>query len=44
MLEFELLHLKQIKDLITHLSAYNLTIESNTAFAKKEHFKKMLLI
>ncbi len=35
MLEFELLHLKQIKDLITHLSAYNLTIESNTAFAKK---------
>ncbi len=40
MLEFELLHLKQIKALITHLSAYNLTIESNTAFAKKEHFKK----
>lgn len=40
MLEFELLHLKQTKVLITHLSAYNLTIESNTAFAKKEHFKK----
>lgn len=40
MLDFELLKLGQIKDLITHLSAYNLTIESHTAFAKKEHYKK----
>ncbi|EPU3823093.1 coproporphyrinogen-III oxidase family protein [Campylobacter coli] len=40
MLEFELEQLKQIKNLITHLSAYNLTIEPLSAFAKKEHFKK----
>lgn len=40
MLEFELLNLEKIKSLITHLSAYNLTIEEKTAFAKKEHFKK----
>ncbi|MCW1360041.1 radical SAM family heme chaperone HemW [Campylobacter sp. CCS1377] len=40
MLEFELLNLEKIKPLITHLSAYNLTIEPKTAFAKKEHFKK----
>ncbi|MBK1973245.1 coproporphyrinogen III oxidase family protein [Campylobacter sp. TTU-622] len=40
MLEFELLNLKKIKPLITHLSAYNLSIEPKTIFAKKEHFKK----
>lgn len=40
MLEFELLNLEKIKALITHLSAYNLSIEANTAFSKKEHFKK----
>lgn len=40
MLEFELLNLQNIKSLITHLSAYNLTIEAKTAFAKKYHFKK----
>lgn len=40
MLEFELLNLEKIKALITHLSAYNLSIEEKTAFAKKEHFKK----
>ena len=39
MLEFELSHLEQIKPLITHLSAYNLSLEPHTAFAKKEHFK-----
>ncbi|TKX31826.1 radical SAM family heme chaperone HemW [Campylobacter estrildidarum] len=40
MLEFELSNLEKIKPLITHLSAYNLTIEPKTAFAKKENFKK----
>lgn len=40
MLEFELFNLKKIKPLITHLSAYNLSIEPKTIFAKKESFKK----
>ncbi|XGQ69337.1 radical SAM family heme chaperone HemW [Campylobacter hepaticus] len=40
MLEFELLHLQNIKSLITHLSAYTLSLEPHTAFAKKKHFKK----
>lgn len=40
MLEFELSHLEQIKPLITHLSAYNLSLEPHTAFANKKHFKK----
>ncbi len=40
MLQYELLHLEKVKPFITHLSAYHLTIEPKTAFAKKEHFKK----
>ncbi len=40
MLQFELEQLKQVKNLITHLSAYNLTIEPLSAFAKKDHLKK----
>jgi len=40
MLDFELLNLNKIKNLLTHISAYNLSIEANTAFAKKIHFKK----
>ncbi len=40
MLDFELLHLRKLRKYIKHISAYNLSIETNTAFAKKEHFKK----
>ncbi|MBS4275280.1 radical SAM family heme chaperone HemW [Campylobacter vulpis] len=40
MLEYELLHLEKIKPLIKHLSAYHLSIEENTAFAKRFHYKK----
>ena len=40
MLEFELLNLEKIKPLITHLSAYSLSIEPKTAFKKNENFKK----
>ncbi|MCH5336030.1 MAG: coproporphyrinogen III oxidase family protein [Campylobacter sp.] len=40
MLDFELLHLKKIKKLLTHISAYHLSIEKNTAFANFAHYKK----
>ncbi|WP_300701708.1 radical SAM family heme chaperone HemW [uncultured Campylobacter sp.] len=40
MLNYEISHLKSIKNLIKHISAYNISIEKNTAFANKEHFKK----
>lgn len=40
MLDFELLHLRGIKKLLTHISAYHLSIEKNTAFANFTHYKK----
>ncbi|TKX28957.1 coproporphyrinogen III oxidase family protein [Campylobacter sp. MIT 12-5580] len=40
MLDFELANLNSLKKLFTHISAYHLTIEKNTAFSKKLHYKK----
>lgn len=40
MLEFELSHLARLRPLITHLSAYHLALEPQTAFAKRPSFKK----
>ncbi len=40
MLDFELFHLKQVQNLLTHISAYHLSIEKNTAFASFTHYKK----
>lgn len=40
MLDFELSNLERLKTLITHLSAYHLTLEPRTPFAKKLSFKK----
>ncbi|TQR33722.1 coproporphyrinogen III oxidase family protein [Campylobacter sp. MIT 99-7217] len=39
MLEFELKELSKL-DFLTHVSAYSLSIEKNTAFAKRPKFKK----
>ncbi|WP_291950494.1 radical SAM family heme chaperone HemW [Campylobacter sp.] len=38
MLQYELLNLRKLN--ISHISAYNLTIEEKTKFAKKIHYKK----
>ncbi len=40
MLDFELLNLKKLRKILTHLSAYHLSIEKNTAFANFKHYKK----
>lgn len=38
MLDFELFHISKLKP--KHLSAYHLTLEKNTPFFKKKHYKK----
>lgn len=40
MLDYELNHISNLKNNLTHISAYNLSIEPYTMFAKKEHYKK----
>lgn len=40
MLDSELLHLAKLKPLLSHISAYALSIEDNTKFAKKKNVKK----
>ncbi|MCX2682362.1 radical SAM family heme chaperone HemW [Campylobacter sp. MIT 21-1685] len=40
MLHFELEHLARLQPLLSHISAYSLTLEPNTKFAKKTQFKK----
>ncbi|KAA6226369.1 radical SAM family heme chaperone HemW [Campylobacter sp. LR286c] len=40
MLEYELKNLENFKHILTHISAYHLSIEKNTRFYKKDYFKK----